>query len=143
MRFGMLLAVDERSLTVDGKRGVVTIDRTSIVAAKEVPPAPVRRVPSESRVGNPLPSDAVTGHSRRHRVPAHEEEEMSSSQHERTAEVPEADALEQQREPVPEPRDPERTTTEPVPEGVEANPADVAEQSIEVPHDDEHDETGE
>ncbi|UNK72347.1 hypothetical protein [Microbacterium sp. H1-D42] len=40
---GMLLGADERSLTVDGKRGVVTIDRTTIVAAKQVPPAPEPR----------------------------------------------------------------------------------------------------
>lgn len=40
---GMLLAADERSVTVDGKRGVVTIARPTIIAAKEVPPAPKPR----------------------------------------------------------------------------------------------------
>jgi hypothetical protein len=44
---GMLLSADERTLTVDGKHGVVTIDRTAIVAAKQVPPAPVRRAPRQ------------------------------------------------------------------------------------------------
>lgn len=41
---GMLLSADESSLTVDGKRGVVTIERATIVAAKEVPPAPAPRL---------------------------------------------------------------------------------------------------
>ena len=41
---GMLLSADEHTLTVDGKHGVVTIDRTAIIAAKRVPPAPVRRI---------------------------------------------------------------------------------------------------
>lgn len=41
---GMLLAADERTLTVDGKRGVVTIERTAIIAAKQVPPAPAPRI---------------------------------------------------------------------------------------------------
>ncbi|WP_298866918.1 hypothetical protein [uncultured Microbacterium sp.] len=44
---GMLLSADEHTLTVDGKHGVVTIDRTAIVAAKQVPPAPVRRAPRQ------------------------------------------------------------------------------------------------
>ena len=69
---------------------------------------------------------------------------MSSPQHDRTVEVPEADALEQERELVAEPQDPERSTAEPMPDGVEADPADVAEQAIEVPDDDgERDEPGE
>ncbi|MGF3056769.1 hypothetical protein ACQUSW_09475 [Microbacterium sp. YY-01] len=40
---GMLLAADKESLTVDGKRGVVTVMRSTIVAAKEVPPPPPPR----------------------------------------------------------------------------------------------------
>lgn len=49
----------------------------------------------------------------------------------------EGDRLDQRRDPWEEPRDPERTTGQPAPEGVEANPADVVEQTIEVPDDDE------
>ncbi|WP_309128436.1 hypothetical protein [Microbacterium sp.] len=49
----------------------------------------------------------------------------------------EGDRLEQAREPWEETHDPERTTRSPDVEGVEANPADVAEQTIEVPDDDE------
>ncbi|QMU98280.1 hypothetical protein FVO59_14630 [Microbacterium esteraromaticum] len=62
---------------------------------------------------------------------------MSGHHDEQTAEIPEADALEQRRDPVDEPHDPERTTTEPTPDGVEADPADVIEQGIDVPDDDE------
>jgi hypothetical protein len=42
---GMLVSADEQSLTVDGKHGIVTVARRAIVAAKQVPPAPVRRAP--------------------------------------------------------------------------------------------------
>ncbi|MGF2947922.1 hypothetical protein [Microbacterium alcoholitolerans] len=62
---------------------------------------------------------------------------MSGSHDEQPVEVPEADRLDQERELVPEPRDPERTATEPPPDGIEADPADVAEQSIEAAQDDE------
>lgn len=62
---------------------------------------------------------------------------MSGSHDEQRVEVPEADRQEQERELVSEPRDPERTTTEPAPDGIRANPADVAEQSIEVPEDED------
>lgn len=62
---------------------------------------------------------------------------MSGRDDEQTAEIPEADAQEQRREPVEEPHDPERTTTEPMPDGVEADPADVFEQSMDVPFEDE------
>lgn len=66
-----------------------------------------------------------------------------SGHHDEHAEIPEADALEQRREPVEEPRDPERTTTEPVPDGIEADPADVFEQSIDVPiEEEERDDAG-
>lgn len=41
---GELLSADDDSLTVDGKRGAVTIARTTVIAAKQVPPAPARRV---------------------------------------------------------------------------------------------------
>lgn len=49
----------------------------------------------------------------------------------------EGDRLEQQRDLREEPRDPERTTAPPAPGGVEADPADVLEQSIEVQHDED------
>lgn len=56
--------------------------------------------------------------------------------------IPEADAVEQSREAVEEPHDPERTTTHPLPDGVDADPADVIDQSVDVPvDDDERDET--
>ncbi|MEE2815756.1 MAG: hypothetical protein VYC96_08800 [Actinomycetota bacterium] len=72
-----------------------------------------------------------------------EEEDEMSGQHDgrspddRSTEIPEADALEQGRDAVEQPEDPERTITEPLPEGVEADPADVIEQSIDVPVDDD------
>lgn len=62
---------------------------------------------------------------------------MSGSQDEQRIDVPEADRLDQERELTPEPHDPERTATEPAPDGISANPADVAEQSIEVPADED------
>ncbi|WP_336645624.1 hypothetical protein [Microbacterium sp. USHLN186] len=59
-------------------------------------------------------------------------------------EVPEADALEQRRDVHEEPHDPEQSVTGPEPEvaaqQLEADPADVAEQSIDVPLDDEEHE---
>jgi hypothetical protein len=59
------------------------------------------------------------------------------------ADIPEADALDQTREQTEEPHDPERTTTDPMPSGVEADPADVVEQSMAVPVDeDERDAAG-
>ena len=70
-------------------------------------------------------------------VPSAEEDEMTDQRHDPTTDIPEADALEQRRDAVEPPRDPERTTTEPVPDGVAANPADVIEQSIDVPADDD------
>lgn len=51
----------------------------------------------------------------------------------------EGDRLEQDRELRDDPHDPERTTRRPRPDGVEANPADVAEQAIEVPDDEDDD----
>lgn len=54
-----------------------------------------------------------------------------------STEIPEADALEQGRDAVEQPEDPERTTTEPLPEGVEADPADVLDQGIDVQADDD------
>lgn len=62
---------------------------------------------------------------------------MSGREDGRDADVPEADALDQRRDAVEQPRDPESTTTEPVPDGIEADPADVIEQSIDVPADDD------
>lgn len=41
---GTLVSVDRETVVVDGKRGVVTIAASSIVAAKPVPPALERRV---------------------------------------------------------------------------------------------------
>ena len=40
---GILLSADADELVVDGKRGTETIAVADIIAAKEVPPAPVRR----------------------------------------------------------------------------------------------------
>ncbi|MDJ0335466.1 hypothetical protein QMG83_09545 [Salinibacterium sp. G-O1] len=40
---GMLVSADETTLVVDGKRGLERIDVSSIIAAKEVPPAPTPR----------------------------------------------------------------------------------------------------
>ena len=57
-----------------------------------------------------------------------------------TSWVPEADALEQRRELVEEVDDPERTagTTEPDLTGmIEADPADVRDQTLDVPHEEE------
>ncbi|MEV7620882.1 hypothetical protein AB0N59_12170 [Microbacterium sp. NPDC089321] len=54
-----------------------------------------------------------------------------------TGEIPEADALEQTREQTEEPLDPERTVSDPAPDGIRADPADVIEQSIAVPLDEE------
>lgn len=51
----------------------------------------------------------------------------------------EGDQLEQSRDVVDEPHDLEQTTRPPMPGGLEADPADVVEQAIEVPHDDEED----
>jgi hypothetical protein len=48
---GELLSTDAETVTVDGKRGVESIPRGAIIAAKEVPPAPApraRRPPSSS-----------------------------------------------------------------------------------------------
>ena len=62
---------------------------------------------------------------------------MIGHRDEPTPEVPEADALEQRREPLDDPVDPERTATGPAPDGIEADPADVMDQSIDVPVDDD------
>ena len=68
---------------------------------------------------------------------------MSGYQDGPAAEIPEADALDQTREQSEEPHDPERATTDPTPDGVEADPADVVEQSMVVPDDeDERDAEG-
>ncbi|MEV8267073.1 hypothetical protein [Microbacterium sp. NPDC076911] len=40
---GELLSAGDETLVVDGKRGVVTIPRGAVIAAKEVPPPPARR----------------------------------------------------------------------------------------------------
>ena len=40
---GTLLSATETHLVVDGKRGVETIAIADVVAAKQVPPAPVRK----------------------------------------------------------------------------------------------------
>ncbi|WP_084078358.1 hypothetical protein [Demequina sp. NBRC 110057] len=40
---GTLLSADRETVVVDGKRGVVRIAVSEIVAAKPVPPAPERR----------------------------------------------------------------------------------------------------
>ncbi|MGV8897560.1 MAG: hypothetical protein ACOH10_10655 [Rhodoglobus sp.] len=40
---GMLVSADETTLVVDGKRGLERIDVSAIIAAKEVPPAPMPR----------------------------------------------------------------------------------------------------
>ena len=40
---GILLSASADELVVDGKRGTETIAVADIIAAKEVPPAPVRR----------------------------------------------------------------------------------------------------
>lgn len=47
--------------------------------------------------------------------------------------LPEADVSEQHRDVLPEPQDPEQTVSNPVPDGVEADPADVIDQASEVP----------
>lgn len=62
---------------------------------------------------------------------------MSGYQDGPTAEIPEADALEQTRELAEEPLDPERTVSDPAPDGIHADPADVVEQSLAVPMDEE------
>lgn len=54
-----------------------------------------------------------------------------------------ADQLDQRREDWVDAPDPERTSTEPNADGVEADPADVMEQSIEVPEDDGRDRPAE
>ncbi|WP_299299772.1 acetyltransferase [uncultured Brachybacterium sp.] len=40
---GTILSTDEQSVQVMTKRGVMTVPRALIIAAKEVPPPPVRR----------------------------------------------------------------------------------------------------
>ncbi|WP_127795014.1 hypothetical protein [Agromyces sp. LHK192] len=40
---GPLVSIDERELVVDGKRGLETIPRGAVVAAREVPPPPASR----------------------------------------------------------------------------------------------------
>ena len=40
---GELLRIDDAELVVDGKRGVETIPRPAVIAAKEVPPPPAPR----------------------------------------------------------------------------------------------------
>ncbi|MCU1579957.1 MAG: hypothetical protein JWP19_2161 [Rhodoglobus sp.] len=40
---GELLSADETHLVVDGKHGVETIAVDDVIAAKEVPPPPIRR----------------------------------------------------------------------------------------------------
>ncbi|GAA2890104.1 hypothetical protein [Microbacterium esteraromaticum] len=62
---------------------------------------------------------------------------MSGYQDGPTAEIPEADALEQTREQTEEPLDPESTVSDPAPDGIHADPADVVEQSIAVPVDED------
>lgn len=42
---GILLSADEAELVVDGKRGIERIARGSVIAAKQVPPAPEPRRP--------------------------------------------------------------------------------------------------
>lgn len=42
---GVLLSADEAELVVDGKRGIERIARGSVIAAKQVPPAPEPRRP--------------------------------------------------------------------------------------------------
>ena len=41
---GTLLTADAEHLVVDGKRGVETIAVADVIAAKEVPPPPVRKL---------------------------------------------------------------------------------------------------
>ena len=40
---GMLLSADESTLVVDGKRGIERIAVSTVIAAREVPPAPTPR----------------------------------------------------------------------------------------------------
>ncbi len=54
-------------------------------------------------------------------------------------EAAEADRMDQERDVLVDPQDPEAAVTSPLPDGVHADPADVLDQSIEVPEDDEHD----
>lgn len=54
----------------------------------------------------------------------------------------EGDRLDQQRDAWEEPHDPERATGVSVPDGVEADPADVAEQAIEVPDEEDEEREG-
>lgn len=61
---------------------------------------------------------------------------------ERHDDAADADRLEQRRELMEEPRDVEATTSPPSPDQIEADPADVLDQAIEVP-DDEEDERSE
>ena len=56
-----------------------------------------------------------------------------------TAPAAEADRLDQETEVQPHASDPEVAVTSPRPDGVEADPADVIDQSVEVPEDDGHD----
>lgn len=62
---------------------------------------------------------------------------------ERHDDAAEADRLEQRREVLEEPRDVEATTSPPSPDPTEADPADVLEQTIEVPVDEEDERGGE
>jgi hypothetical protein len=55
----------------------------------------------------------------------------------------EADLMDQEREVLVEAPDPEEAVTPPQPDGVQADPADVLDQSIEVPEDDGRDSRAE
>lgn len=52
-----------------------------------------------------------------------------------SSQAAEGDRLEQDRDHWDEPDDPERTASPALPDGVEADPADVVEQSVDVPDD--------
>jgi len=44
---GELLSADAETVVVDGKRGVESIPRGAVIAAKEVPPPPAPRRPAD------------------------------------------------------------------------------------------------
>ena len=48
---GVLLRRDDRSCTVETRRGPVSVELAAIVAAKQVPPAPERRTPRRGTSG--------------------------------------------------------------------------------------------
>lgn len=47
---GVLLERDESQLVVEGRHGRVTVRRTDVIVAKDVPPAPTRPAPAHERV---------------------------------------------------------------------------------------------